>query len=97
MSNAQLFKILEEDISLFKLLLDYNNKASYFKEIFIGIIRDDLEIKNNDAISSLLMEIYKARMQHNEIIEIIKKKYNLNGDFNYDLDLDAMTFKVEYI
>lgn len=97
MDSIKVFKILEEDTSLFKLLIDYNSKTSYFREMFIEIIKNNIEIKNNEAISSLLMEIYKARMQHNEVLEIIKKKYNLNGTFNYNFDLDAMTFKIEYL
>lgn len=97
MANTQVLKILEEDTPLFKLLLDHNSKNIYFKDIFLEVIRSNLEIKNNEAIAVLLMEIYKTRMQHNEILEIIKKKYNINGYFNYNINLDNMTLTVEYL
>ena len=69
MNKTQILKILEEDRALFKSLSDFESKSNYFKEMFIEILKLNLEIKNNEAINVLLMNIYNILQREFNVLK----------------------------
>lgn len=87
-------KIKSEDLDLFNSVKKNKDKSNFFKNLFLEIITNDLDVQNNFAVSELLEKIYKYNHNSKITEELLRTKLGLSKTVEFIMDYDKNEIRI---